>query len=260
MITVTQLLLEQLWANWASRFLHVFLGLLNGSLCRQMWASSQDGGDSGPRAIGVLTRGSQHKSLSKQGSSRLAFQGPASEAIGHYFCFALLAKQPLAHPGSRDENIYNPSRDQWLVTPECFPFLNESFACRELSHHCISAVLGTENLSLVYSLLDHKQPHEELNRFWVAKGMYCTQFGGYLSKLHSLLLPQENNSYISHIPLQLRVVMWQNSGQWDVSQSCWMRHPRSLILFVFAAPHSTWDPSSLTRDWSCASCIANSES
>lgn len=112
MITVTELQLDQLWANWASHFLHIFLGLLNGSLCRQMWASSQDGGAGGPRAVGVLTRGSQHKCLSKQGSSRLAFQGPASEAIGHYFCYALLVKQPLAHSGLRDENIYNPSIDQ----------------------------------------------------------------------------------------------------------------------------------------------------
>ena len=35
---------------------------------------------------------------------------------------------------------------------------------------------------------------------------------------------------------------------------------KKAILFVFTTPHSTWDPSSLTRDGSCASCIANSES
>ena len=69
MITVTQLQLEQLWANWASHFLHIFLGLLSGSLCRQMWASSQDGRDGSPRAVGVLSRG---PSISLQAKVKLA--------------------------------------------------------------------------------------------------------------------------------------------------------------------------------------------
>ena len=37
--------------------------------------------------------------------------------------------------------------------------------------------------------------------------------------------------------MQLRVVMWQNSGQWDVSQSCWMRHPRRLF-YLFLLHHT----------------------
>lgn len=51
-------------------------------------------------------------------------------------------------------------------------------------------MLGADSLSLVYSLLDHKEPREELTDFEYLNGRTAAQFGSYLSKLHSPLLPQ----------------------------------------------------------------------